>query len=130
METQAPAPSQPARTEAPIAGAETADTGQGADKKAQRRQRAMERQALNKKIGPWKKKVEAAEREIERLEARKAELEAQMADPDLYGDQARWSAVSKEYGQVERHLEREYQHWEEAQQAIEAIERQTATDDD
>ena len=130
METQAPAPSQPPRSEATTGGVEVADSGQGADKKAQRRQRALERQALNKKIGPWKKKVEGAEREIERLEARKAELEDQMADPDLYADQARWSAVSKEYGQVGRHLEREYQHWEEAQQAMEAIERQTAADDD
>lgn len=50
-----------------------------------------------------------------------------MADPDLYGDQERWSGASKEYGQVQqRHLERAYQKWEEAQQAIEAIEREVA----
>ena len=73
-----------------------------------------------------KRAVTEAEREIERHESRKAELEALMADPDLYGDQERWSAVSKEYNQVERHLERAYQHWEEAQQAIEAIEQEVA----
>ena len=83
----------------------------------------MERQTLNKKLGPWKKKSEEAEREIEQRESRKAELEALMADPELYGNQEQWSAVSKEYTQVERHLERAYQHWEEAQQAIEAIEK-------
>jgi len=104
-------------------------SGAVADKKTQRKQRALERQQLNKKLGPWKKKSDEAEREIERHESRKVELEALMADPDLYGDQERWSATSKEYGQVERHLERAYQRWEEAQQAIEAIEREVAAHD-
>ena len=95
-----------------------------ADRKVQRRQRALERQELNKKIGPWRRKSEEAEQEIDRLERRKAELEALMAEPDLYSDQERWSATSREYGQVERHLERAFQRWEEAQAAIEAIEKE------
>jgi ATP-binding cassette subfamily F protein 3 len=94
------------------------------DRKSQRKQRALERQLLNKKLGPWKKKNDEAEREIEKYEGRKIELEALMADPDLYADQEKWSATSKEYHQVERHLERAYQRWEEAQQAIETIERE------
>ncbi len=105
---------------------ETVDDGQSVDKKTQRKQRAQDRQLLNKKLGPWKKKNEEAERDIEQYETRKVELEAMMADPDLYGDQERWSGASKEYGQVQRHLERAYQKWEEAQQAIEAIEREVA----
>ncbi len=105
------------------ASAGTAEEAErGGDKKEQRRQRAQERQALNKKLGPWKKKNDEAEAEIERSEARKAELEALMADPDLYGDQARWAEISREYTQVQRHLERAYQRWEEAQEAIAAIE--------
>ena len=95
-----------------------------ADRKVQRRQRALERQELNKKIGPWRRKSEEAEQEIDRHERRKAELEALMAEPDLYSDQERWSATSREYGQVERHLERAFQRWEEAQAAIEAIEKE------
>ena len=67
---------------------------------------------------------EEAEQEIDRHERRKAELEALMAEPDLYSDQERWSATSREYGQVERHLERAFQRWEEAQAAIEAIEKE------
>ena len=100
------------------------DEEQNQDRKSQRKQRALERQLLNKKLGPWKKKSDEAEREIEQHEARKAELEAMMADPTLYGDQERWSAASKEYGQVGRHLERAYQRWEEAQRAMEAIEKE------
>ena len=100
------------------------DEEQNQDRKSQRKQRALERQLLNKKLGPWKKKSDEAEREIEQHEARKAELEAMMADPTLYGDQERWSAASKEYGQVGRHLERAYQRWEEAQRAMETIEKE------
>ena len=95
-----------------------------ADRKVQRRQRALERQELNKKLGPWRRKSEEAEQEIDRHERRKAELEALMAEPDLYSDKERWSATSREYGQVERHLERAFQRWEEAQAAIEAIEKE------
>ena len=102
---------------------EDADEGQGGDKKAQRKQRALDRQVLQRKIGPWKKKSDEAERDIEQQERRKAELETLMADPELYGNPERWSAVSKEYGLLQRQLERTYQKWEEAQQAMEALEQ-------
>ena len=128
MEAQAgPVAAQPVRAEAAHTGAGTGDPGPVVDKKALRRQRAQEREQLNKKIGPLKKNSEEAEQEIDRLEGRKIELETRMADPELYGDQEQWSAVSREYNQVERHLERAYQRWEEAQQAIEAVEREVAT---
>jgi ATP-binding cassette subfamily F protein 3 len=103
---------------------EGGDEEQSVDRKVQRQQRALDRQALNRKLGPWKKKSEEAEQDIEKLEHRKAELVALMADPDLYGDQERWTSTSKEYGQVERSLERAYQKWEEAQQAMETIEKE------
>jgi len=92
----------------------------GGDKKAQRRAKAQARKILQQKIGPWKKKSLAAEKEIEKNERRKAELEQLMADPELYADQARWAEVSQEYSRVERHLERAYMKWEEAQEQIEA----------
>ncbi|MBV5318318.1 MAG: ABC-F family ATP-binding cassette domain-containing protein, partial [Desulfobulbaceae bacterium] len=100
------------------------DEALSSDKKGQRKQRAQERQMLNRKLGPWKKKSDEAEQEIEKHEGRKVELEALMADPDLYSDQERWAATSKEYEQVKRYLERAYEKWEEAQQAMEAIEKE------
>ena len=103
---------------------EGGDEEQSVDRKVQRQQRALDRQALNRKLGPWKKKSEEAEQDIEKQERRKAELVALMADPDLYSDQERWTATSKEYGLVERSLERAYQKWEEAQQAMEALEKE------
>jgi ATP-binding cassette, subfamily F, member 3 len=125
-EEQAASSPEPAKGEQVANSGEAADAGQSVDRKAQRKQRAQERQLLNQKLGPWKKKNEEAEREIDRHERRKVELEALMADPELYGNQERWGEVSKEYNQVVRHLERAYQRWEEAQQAIEAIEQEVA----
>ena len=118
---------QLARIEAQERKSEGFDEGQSVDKKGQRKQRALERQVLNRKLGPWKKKSDEAEHDIEKQERRKAELVALMADPDLYSDQERWTATSKEYGQVERALERAYQKWEEAQQTMEALEKEIST---
>ena len=94
------------------------------DRKAQRRERARQRQELGRKLGPWKKKAAAAEAEIEKHEARKTELERQMADPELYADQSRWTEVSQEYSRIERRLERAYHRWEEAQEKIDRIREQ------
>ena len=112
----------PARAAVAMTSQASGELERAGDKKEQRRQRAQERQALNKKLGPWKKKNDEAEAEIERQETRKAELEALMADPELYSDQKKWTETSREYSQVERYLERAYQRWEEAQEAIAAIE--------
>jgi len=113
-----------AKNQPPAGHPDGSDEGQSVDRKEQRKQRALERQVLNRKLGPWKKKSDEAEQEIEKQERRKAELVALMADPDLYSDQERWTATSKEYGQVERSLERAFQKWEEAQQAMETLEKE------
>ncbi len=100
--------------------------GQGRDRKALRRERARMRQQLGETLKPWKKKSGEAEKKIEKLEERKAELERVMADPDLYNDQQRWAETSREYGRIERHLERAYAVWEEAQEKMEEIEARLA----
>ncbi len=96
-----------------------ADSG---DRKAQRRERAQKRQQLSGRLKPWKRQVAEAEKQIEPLEQRQGELETVMADPDLYADQQRWSATSKEYNDVKCRLERQYEIWEQAQEKIEDIE--------
>ncbi|PIE56859.1 MAG: ABC transporter ATP-binding protein [Desulfobulbus propionicus] len=99
------------------------------DRREQRRQRALLRQQLSSRLGPLKKKSDEAETEIKRTEARKGELEQLMADPELYGDQERWVGVSREYSKIERRLERAYSQWEEAQEAIERLEQESAGKD-
>ena len=96
------------------------------DRKAQRKERAEKRQKLSGRLKPLKKKSAAAEKEIASLEKRKEELEILMADPELYADQQRWADVSKEYNGVKRHLERQYEQWEKAQEQIEDLEQGTA----
>ena len=69
-----------------------------------------------------KAQVRKAEEQIEQLEVRKNELEALMADSELYQDQERWAEVSREYASVDRRLKRNYAQWEDAQEKIEGIE--------
>ncbi len=101
---------------------EKRNDGDSSDRRAQRRERAQLRQQLSSQLKPWKKKAAAAEAQIETFEARKEELETLMADPDLYADQQLWSKTSKEYSDLQRRLDRQYEQWEQAQGRIEEIE--------
>ncbi len=92
--------------------------------KERRQVEAKIRQEKNTLLGPHKKIAEAEEKEIERLETRKSELESILADPDLYQDQNAFAEHSKEYAQLERHLERHLLRWEKSLEKIEAIESQ------
>ncbi|MFH2124672.1 MAG: ABC-F family ATP-binding cassette domain-containing protein [Pseudomonadota bacterium] len=91
-------------------------------KKEKRQQEALERKERSRKLSPWKKKEEEAEKQIANLEGRKEELETRMADPALYSDEEAWARTSKEYEQCKNQLERWYAQWEEAQEEIESIE--------
>ena len=113
---------QAAVSKSDIDEAEQVKDEQSLDRKALRRERALTREKLGKKLNPLKAQVKKSEKEIERLETRKDELESLMADSELYQDQERWAEVSREYGSVKRRLERNYALWEEAQEKIEGIE--------
>jgi ATP-binding cassette subfamily F protein 3 len=95
---------------------------QSQDKKALRRERALLREKLGKKLSPLKAQVKKSEEQIAQLEKRKTELESAMADPELYQDQEKWTEVSREYSGVDRRLKRNYSLWEDAQEKIEEIE--------
>jgi ATP-binding cassette subfamily F protein 3 len=99
------------------------DGSDNRDRKAQRRERAEQRQKISGKLKPLKKKAAATEKDIETLEERKEQLETMMADPELYADQKRWAEISKEYNTLKHHLERQYEQWEQAQEAIEQLEQ-------
>ena len=112
----------PAKT-APTAADQPAEKQRG---KAARQAQAQIRQEKSKKLAPHRPAVEAAEAEIERLEARKKVLEQKLADPELYRDQAAFAECSREYGDLDRRLARQYAKWETAQAAIEKIEAEFA----
>ncbi len=90
-------------------------------RKEKRKQEAKERQERNKKVGPWKRKADEAEKKVEKLEDLKVDLEAQMADPDLYQDQEAWVSTSAEYDDCVRRLKRWYEKWELAQEKLETL---------
>ncbi|MBU0960869.1 MAG: ABC-F family ATP-binding cassette domain-containing protein [Proteobacteria bacterium] len=93
-------------------------------RKEKRKQEAHDRKERNRKIGPWKKKAEEAEKQVEKLENEKIELEALMADPDLYQDQKAWTATSHDYDECVSRLEHWYEKWETAQGEIERLEEE------
>jgi ATP-binding cassette subfamily F protein 3 len=92
--------------------------------KAARQEQAKIRHEKSKQLQPYKKEVEQTEKEIDIQESRKKELEQQMADPELYKDEAAFAESSKEYKSIERKLERQYQKWEEAQGQVDRIEEE------
>jgi len=96
-------------------------SGAQLSKKEQRKQDARVRQERNKKVGPWKKRAEEAEKKVEKLEVLKTDLEARMADPDLYQNQKEWLATSVEYDECGSRLERWYGKWETAQEEMEKV---------
>lgn len=75
-----------------------------------------------KRLAPFKRAAEAAEKQVEKLESRKTMIEAKLANPDLYGEQS--SANTKQVtdlqvklGAVKNQLEQAELHWLEAEEA-------------
>jgi len=91
------------------------------NRKEKRRQEAQRRQERQRRAGSWLKKLAEAEKRVESLETQKDELEALMADPELYQDQQAWSETSTDYDKCSRRLERWLEQWEEAQAKIDEI---------
>jgi ATP-binding cassette subfamily F protein 3 len=87
-----------------------------------RREQARIRREKSRRQAPIKEETARIEEEIDLLETRKKELEAKMADPDLYKDEAAFAECGREYGTIERRLGRRYFKWEELQARLEEIE--------
>ncbi len=96
------------------------------NRKEKRKVEAERRQQRSRRIGPWRKKLEEAEAKVEALEEEKERLEACMADPELYKDEAEWASTSKEYNDCSRRLDRWYERWETAQEKIDEIDAEMA----
>ena len=93
-------------------------------KKDKRRREAHKRQKRRELAGPWLKHLSEAEQKVEELELLKDELEAELADPELYQDQIAWGKVNRNYNDCTRRLERWMGRWEEAQAKIDRIDEE------
>ncbi len=90
-------------------------------RKEKKRLEAQLRQERSRRAGPWLKQLDEAEKQVEFYEQQKEDLEALMADPELYSDNSSWTKTNKEYEECKRRLERWYGKWEIAQQKIDII---------
>jgi ATP-binding cassette subfamily F protein 3 len=90
-------------------------------RKEKKRLEAQLRQERSRLAGPWLNQLTEAEKQVEFYEQQKEDLEALMADPELYSDERGWQKTSKEYEECKRRLERWYEKWETAQEKIDKI---------
>jgi ATP-binding cassette subfamily F protein 3 len=90
-------------------------------RKDKKRQEAQLRQERSRLAGPWLNQLTEAEKQVEFFEQQKEDLEALMADPELYSDERGWQKTSKEYEECKRRLDRWYEKWETAQEKIDQI---------
>ena len=107
------------REQAPASAAPAGDSPD--NRRERKRLEAQLRQERSRRAGPWLKQLAEAEEKIDETERRKEELEAIMADPELYKDEKAWNETSREYEDCRRRLERWYAKWETAQEKIDAI---------
>ena len=77
------------------------------------------REKLNKQaLRQLKVRAQEAERAVGQKEEEIAQLEAQMADPDLYADASRFAEINRAYQKAQAELPLLYEQWEQAEAAL------------
>ena len=107
---------------------QVSETNGRISRKEQRKLEAKRREERKSRAGAWLEQLTDAEKTIEKLELEKEDLEAEMADPELYQDQKAWNETSRKYEACTRRLERWMQRWEEAQEKIDEIDAELGND--
>ena len=87
-----------------------------------RRERAQQREKLQKALGPLKKEIATLEARIAELEVEKKSAETQLADPAVFADQARSTPLVTAYRAATAKLEELYARWEHKQEELAAAE--------
>ena len=108
-----------AAPEAAVQKAGSKDLGKDA-----RRERAAQREKVQKALGPLKKEISTLEARIAELEKGKQEAEAQLADPATFADAARSTPLVTAYREASSKLEELYARWEHKQEELSAAEAQ------
>ncbi len=95
----------------------------GPDRKAQRRDAALQRQAQARKRRPLERRLEKIEAQMARLRGRLDELEQQLADPAIYSDAQRQQLqpLLREQGELSQQWEQAELEWLEVGEALEAL---------
>ncbi len=89
------------------------------DDKARKRREAEERSRRNQKLGPLEKQVTQLEARISELEVLQAGRSTELADPQVYADDARRRRLLSDYQQGQEKLEELNARWEAAAEELE-----------
>ena len=100
----------------------SANQSGGKTRKDQRRREAQQRQEMARKLKPLKTKLAKLEAGIEALETEKAQLTAQLVDPEFFkkGEAAKEATVR--FHQLETEIENAFSNWSELSGEIEKVE--------
>ena len=96
------------------------------DLKRIKREQAEQRNALYKKLRPLQAKYEEKEKALEEVLARHDEVEKLLADPDIYADGAKATALLKEFHDLEERSEKGLEELGELEAQIAELEAQRA----
>ncbi len=106
------------RSEGASAGANTSKSSNGSEPT---KGKAAERRELSKAQARLEKQVTRAEAEVAELEQCVRERDRELADPTLYQDSIRWSALHQEQAQLKQDLDRITAKWEGLSQELERV---------
>ncbi|HEY0845109.1 MAG TPA: ATP-binding cassette domain-containing protein [Noviherbaspirillum sp.] len=103
---------------APAASSESRE-----DRQERRRQEAEERQRLSALRKPIESRIKRLDEQMAKLNARKAEVDAQLADPAIYGDanKEKLKALILDQAYIAKELEQLETEWLEQQEALEQL---------
>lgn len=81
------------------------------------------RKSIAREVRIAKKKVEEAENYIHQRETRKKEIEAMLANPELYKNGEEAKLISAEYKSIQFQIEQEYAQWSVLTRQLEQLEK-------
>ncbi len=105
-------------------GGRSSEAGRRRSRKDVRRERAEQRRLLRNKLKPLEGSLRTIEERINRLESRQKEIERDLADPELFRDQARSVPLLREYELLRGELEDLMGEWERRQEDLESTRRE------
>ena len=119
--TATASPAAPTKDAAPRSnGNEQAGDRFGKSRAAEKRSEAERRQKRSADTKPLRSRVQKAERALARAEEAVADLNRQLADPEVYADPERATTLAKEFGDAKDRAAAAMDEWMAAAEALEA----------
>lgn len=94
-------------------------------RKDKKRKDAQARQALSKKIGPFKEQIRLIETDMGKKEGRRKEIQDLIADPKIYEDKDMLMSLLTEEPALSKEISALEEKWEHLHTELEALEAQS-----